>query len=330
MKSQFERALAPIAIPGGFAGSSPISLPAVHYLLGINLRLSVTCTGNTAIHTEALARSITIRYKYGSSPSVSIPGHVLLHRNTLLNGIAEDYTEIPAGAGPNVGTWNTFIPRAMFHRYNPLLTMDDMSGADDPTFEIVFGGITTISKTGGAAITAITCVATAVMMPRAAGPRTGRILPHALMNVAGLTDLVASTADQIRRIRSGYRNSLIMFIAENNSPAATDIARSDALITAIEPIINLGQKGKINWTDLRTRNRAQAVIAPATGVTFLDYDPSRYLRPKELLDLRGIETMEIGVDSGPAAAGIRLWVYQEELVDPDNAARKALGLGPWE
>lgn len=329
MKKTFERPLPPIAIPAGFAGSSPISLPPVHYLHGINIRLAVTCTGITNIHTEALARSVTLRYKYGNSPSVSIPGHLLLHRNAFLNGVGDDYTELVAGAGPVTGTWNFFLPRAAFHRRVPEFTMDDMSMSDDPTLEVVFNGITSISRTGGAAITAITCVATALMLPRAAGPKVGRILPHVMMNSTGITDLVASTADQVRRIRSGLPNAFIMLVAESNNPAAADIARSDALVTAVEKIVNLGRRGKENWTDMRSRNRLQQGIAPTAGVVAWDFDPDRRLRRANTLDLQGVETFEIGVDTGAAANGLRLWVYQEEIIPPDEAARKALGLPAW-
>lgn len=329
MRATIERPLPPIAIPGGFAGPSPIAMPAVHNLLGISVRLSVTCTGNTNIHQDALARSVTFRYKFGSSPSVSLPGNVLLHRNQAVNGIAEDYTEIPAGAGPNVGTWNTFIPRAQLQRRVPLVTMDDMSGADDPQFEVNFNGIGSISRTGGAAITAISCVATAVIMPRARGPRVGRIRPHVLMNVGQITQALAATNDQTFKVRSGYRNSFIMLIAESNNPGAADIARSDALVTAIEYVVNLGKRGKQNWVDLRTRNRNQAKLAPATGVVFFDYDQSRELRPKDLFDLRGIESFELGLDTAALPNNLRLWVYQEEVIDPDENARMKVGLPKW-
>jgi hypothetical protein len=329
MRATIERPLPPIGIPSGFAGPSPISLPAVHNLLGISIRLSVTCTGNTTIHQDALARSVTFRYKFGTSPSVSLPGNVLLHRNQLLNRVAEDYTEIPAGAGPNVGTWNTFIPRARLHALQPLVSMDDMSGADDPQLEVNFNGIGSISRTGGAAITAITCVATAVLMPRKAGPRIGRIRPHVLMNAGQITAALAASADQTFKVRSGYRNSLIMLIAETNNPGAADIARSDALVTAVEHVVNLGKRGKQNWTDLRTRNRAQATLAPATGIVFFDYDQTRQLRTKDLFDLRGIETFELGLDTAALPNNLRLWVYQEELIDPDPEARRKVGLPAW-
>ncbi|MCK6482043.1 MAG: hypothetical protein L6R43_18425 [Planctomycetes bacterium] len=323
MRSTFERPLPPVAIPSGFAGQSVIALPASHYLVGIRFNLSVTATGTTAVHADGLARSITFRYKYGSSPSVALPGHVLLKRDRAVFGVAGDYTEMAAGAGPATATWNGIIPRADFSKKAPLLTMDDMSGADDPTLEVQFNGAAAISPTGGAAITAISLTCSAIMIPRRAGPRSGRATPHLMMNVTRISDLQASTLDQLRRIRSGLRNSRMMLIAET---ATGTLAYSDALVSAVERVVNLGRRGKESWTNLKTLNRAQSALAPETGVVYFDYDPTRELRSTDLLDLRGVETMELGFDTGAFAAGCNVLVYQEEIIDPDPAAQQRIGV----
>jgi hypothetical protein len=288
-----------LTIPVTGAGTLTSTLPA-------------TTAGAKTVHADGLQRFITYRLYHGTDPIIELQGHCLKAWLELVGGRTEFETPFTAAAGNETGVWSFLIPRTLYDLLDPESSLEDLATGANSRVEFVLNGITAVTPTAGATIVSGTIDVDVVTQKRDPSVPLEQVLPVVKLEQSVLTDLVASTADQVRRFNPGYWVRRIIHIVEDN---ATTIARSNALVTNIQKIINQEKFGKESWTRLQAQNWMQRPIigltAPRAGIVWHYFDETATFNPNRMLNLTRSLQAEFGYDTAAAANGIRVFQVRE-------------------
>lgn len=310
---------------GATGGTFQSLLPATNWLdhVRITYSLTINTAGAKTVHADGLARTLTIRLFHGTDPVIDLQGQNFKVWLELVHGRTELFTDFTVAAGDETGTWSFMIPRAMFDLFDPESTLEDLATGQNSRIEFVFNGPAAATPTAGAAVVAPggSIAIDVVTQKRDPSVPLEQVLPTVKLAQDLITDLVASTADQIRTFNPGYWVRRLVYIVEDN---ATTIARSNTIVTGVQKIVNQEKFGSENWTRLQASNWAQRPIvgltAPRTGVAWHFFDETHTLNPNRLLNLTSSLMAQLGFTTAAAANGIRVHVVRELILAGKAAA----------
>lgn len=311
-----------LAIPVGGGGKLTSLLPATNWLDHVRVAISLTINnaGAKTVHADGLARFFTVRLYHGSDPIIDLDGHCLKAWLELVGGRTEIYTEFTVAAGNETGIWTFVLPRTMYDLTDPEATLEDLATGQNSRIEFVLNGITAISPTAGTTIVSGTIDLDVVTQKRDPSVPLEQVLPVVKLEQSIITDLAASTNDQVRKFNPGYWVRRIIHIVEDN---AATIARSNALVTRLQKVINQEKFGKETWARLQAQNWMQRPVigltGPRTGIAWHFFDETNNLNPRRMLNLTSSLMSEFSYDTAAAANGIRVFQVRE-LVLPGKAA----------
>ena len=308
----------PIAIPlAATGGTFQSTLPATNWLDHIRVRYSLTLNnaGAKTVHADGLARTLTIRLYHGSDPIIELEGFCLKNWLELVNGRTEIYTEFTVAAGDETGTWDFIIPRAMYDLLDSEASLEDLATGANSRIEFQYNGPTAACPTAGTTTVIGSINVEVVTQKRDPSIPLEQVLPVIKLQQDIITDLTASTADQLRLVNPGWWYRRFMIIVEDN---ATTIARSNTIVSQLQRIINQERFGKETFAGLRAQNWAQRPIigltGPRDGIAWWFWDETRTFNPTRLLDTTKSLQSQLGFDTAAAANGIRVRVVREIVV----------------
>lgn len=317
-----------LTIPTTGVGSLQSLLPATNWLdhVRVTISLVVNNAGAKTVNADGLARFFTIRLYHGTDPIIELRGDAFKVWLEVMQGRTEIYTDFTTASGNETGTWSFIIPRCLYDLLDSEGTLEDLATGTNSRVEFVLNGITAITPTAGSTIVSGTIDLDVDTQKRDPYIPLEQVLPVAKLAQDFITDLAASTADQLRQFNPGYLIRRLIYIVEDN---ATTIARSNALVTNVQKVINQERFGKENWTRLQAQNWAQRPIIgltqPRTGVAWHFFDETRTLNPNRLLNTTSSLMAQIGYDTAAAANGIRVTLVREMILPGKAAAvRKVL------
>lgn len=311
-----------LTIPTTGAGTLQSLLPATNWLdhIRVSISLVINNAGAKTVHADGLARFFTIRLYHGTDPVIELRGDLFKIWLEVVMGRTEIFTDFTVAAGNETGTWVFLIPRTMYDLLDSEGTLEDLATGQNSRVEFVLNGITAISPTAGTTIVSGTIDLDIDTQKRDPNIPLAKVLPTIKLVQYSYTDLVASTADQVRAFNPGYWYRRMIYVVEDN---ATTIVRSNALVTNVQRIINQEKFGKESWSRLQAQNWAQRPIIgltqPRTGVAWHFNDETHSLNPFRMMDTVRSLLAQLSFDTGAAANGIRVWVVGE-IALPGNAA----------
>lgn len=314
-----------LVIPVAGNGKLTSLLPATNWHLGTRVSISLTINnaGAKTVHADGLARFFTIRVYHGADPMIDLTGHCFKQWLEFVNGRTEVYTEFTVAAGNETGTWDFVIPRSMNDVLDPMATMEDLATGSNSRIEFILNGVAAISPTAGTTIVAGTIDLEPVTLERDPNVPLARVLPVVKVQEDLITDLAASTNNQKRKFNTGAFYRKVGIIVEDN---AATITRSNTILARIAEVINQAHKGKQTFGMLRAQNWADRAIigltGPRTGIAWLNFDPTRRLDSRRLLNLASSLQAELEFDTNAAANGIRIWLIREQIL-PGNPVAQA-------
>lgn len=304
---------------GAVGGTLTSNLPATNWLdhIRVSYSLTINTAGAKTVHADGLARTLTIRLYHGSDPIINLEGQCLKNWLEVVLGRTELYTDFTAAAGEETGTWDFIIPRSMYDLADSESSLEDLATGSNSRIEFQFNGPAAASPTAGAAVVAPGGSITIEVVTQKRDPNIPlkQVLPVVRLEQDTFTDLVASTADQLRLVNPGWWYRRFLFIIEDN---ATTIARSNTIVSAVQRIFNQERFGKETVARLRVQNWSQRPIigrtAPPTGVVWFFWDETHTFNPLRMLDTTKSLQSQIGFDTAAAANGIRVRVVREIIV----------------
>lgn len=312
--------LGTIAVPVGGTPAIPLSLPRTHFLkyLSVRVTVNVTNAAPVAVREDGLASSLFFRLWFDNDPALEARGDNFRQYLDVYRAVLGDYTEVPGGAGAQVGTWNFVIPMSDGRLFTaPDATMVDLRLGNNPRLEVQFLGRGQISNDVNMVVNAVTVVVAAELATIAPDMPALRYLPLRKFRERTISTLAAASMDQRTQLDYGRFVRRYCFITRDRSASPV---RLNTLVSDIEIAPNLWNAGRMNFTDLRAETRERYQIAPPTGVAFAEFDPGSSLSAATMLDLRGARDHEARVSTNALANGLDFVVLEESIVEPDPAA----------
>lgn len=299
------------------SGTFTSTLPATNFLdhIRVSYSLTINNAGAKTVHADGLARTLTIRLYHGSDPVINLEGQCLKNWLELVLGRVELYTDFTTASGNETGTWDFIIPRSMYDLADSESSLEDLATGANSRIEFQYNGAAAACPTAGTTTVSGTITVEVVTQKRDPNIPLQQVLPVVRLEQDIFTDLVASTADQLRLVNPGWWYRRFMFIVEDNN---TTIARSNTIVSQIQRIFNQERFGKESFARLRVQNWSQRPIiglsAPRTGIAFYYWDETHNFNPLRMLDTTKSLQSQLGFDTGAAAAGIRVRVVREIIV----------------